>query len=252
MKKSVLLGIGAVLASIAVFMVGCEWSTNTNDLNTSQGAGININFSGVYHGELGGGKAVSPTSGGNIVRLVIVQSGNRIEVTDNQGSTYTGSVGAPGVLVAPGATDISTGAELAQTQINFSGQDNVSQKEISFVGIFHLVAVSDISSSSTSSGGESTTTREYTDGTNTVTEIVITDGPVTITTTTTKDGQGNVISESTSTSTSGTEFSLTEQNSQIRLDGTWIEKGGVVGNVQARSTGTSALLVTSGLATSAQ
>jgi hypothetical protein len=91
----------ALLALAVTGLVGCDWSSNSTSLNTSQGAGVNINFSGVYDGNLAGGKAVDKPTKGNILRLVISQSGNRVEVVDNQGSRYEGTVGSPGVVSQP-------------------------------------------------------------------------------------------------------------------------------------------------------
>ncbi|MCZ7591215.1 MAG: hypothetical protein M5U15_03255 [Kiritimatiellae bacterium] len=89
-----LVGVGLLVGT------GCDWSSGGDSLNTSQGAGVNINFSGVYNGNIGG-RAVDRTSAGNISHLTIRQSGNRIEVVDSQGSHYSGSVGAPGVVSQP-------------------------------------------------------------------------------------------------------------------------------------------------------
>ena len=151
----------ALLALAVTGLVGCDWSSNSTSLNTSQGAGVNINFSGVYDGNLAGGKAVDKPTKGNILRLVISQSGNRVEVVDNQGSRYEGTVGSPGVVSQPDSSGAyPIGAELVQAQISFSGKDEVSQRNIQFVGIIHAVAVEDVN------GESKTSTSTDTDGTN--------------------------------------------------------------------------------------
>ena len=117
MKKwTCCVSMAALVLGLA-FTVGCDWSAGGTDdgFNTSQGAGVNINFSGVYDGALGGGRAVSQTSGaGAIWRLVISQGGNRVDVTDNQGSTYSGTVGSPGAVSAGSSGVFPAGAQPLQ------------------------------------------------------------------------------------------------------------------------------------------
>jgi len=190
-------GVTMLAGSVILALTGCDWSSGggTNSFNTSQGAGVSLNFSGVYRGELSGGKVVEKTSGGNIQALTISQTGNRLTVVDNQGSTYTGSVGAPGLLALPDGT-IPAGAEFAQSQVNFSGKDGVSARDIEFVGIIHAISVRDIqgkttekvetsrsgsgstnfNNSGSSSGSRNETTRTFTQGTNIIQETVLTIG----------------------------------------------------------------------------
>jgi len=124
-------------------VTGCDWSSKGTSFNTSKGAGVNINFSGLYVGQIDG-KVVARTSAGKIDRLTISQTGNRIEVIDSQGSRYEGTVGAPGVVSSASGGAFPAGAELVQSQINFAGKDEVAQRDIEFVGIIHAVAVTDI------------------------------------------------------------------------------------------------------------
>ena len=248
---------------------GCEWTGGggTDSFNTSQGAGININFTGVYDGHLGGGLAVARSSGGNITRLTILQTGNRLEVHDNHGSKYDGNVGAPGSVVdLSQATTVPAGAELVQSQITWSGHDEVADKQIEFVGVIHAVSVTDIN------GTTHNTTRTVTESdvkTTTTTEIDNNNHTKTTTTTLTIGSPGDpfysvettvdvvrldtneLISHTvtktgsnTTTDTSTTQFTLTEANSQYRLEGTWIENGGVTADVDALSPGGSATLTT--------
>lgn len=257
MKKSVSATLAGLTAgAIALTLVGCDWSTGggTNAFNTSQGAGININFSGFYRGELDGGRAVQDTSSGNIVSFNIAQVGNSLTVVDNQGSTYNGSVGSPGLVSEPVGGVFPAGAELVQSQVNWSGKDGVSARDIDFVGTIHVVSVIDIvqdiessSDSSTSTDSSSTTTTVLDNNT---TQIVIIEVDGTQTTTTTilqRSDTGEIISSNTSvTSTQSSStfdgYQITEANSQYRLEGTWVEVGGKVSPVQARSAGSAGLI----------
>jgi len=273
-----LLGAGMLLANF-----GCDWSSGggSNSFNTSQGAGVNLNFSGVYRGELSGGKVVDKTSGGNIQTLTMSQVGNSLTVIDNQGSRYTGSVGSPGLAALPDGT-IPAGAEFLQSQVNFSGKDGVSARDIEFVGIIHAVSVTDIqgkttvktassgstnfSNTGSTSGEGRTTTRSVNNGTTTTTETISEIGTpgtafyeVTTTTVVTDNATGVEISRNSSTtkssgsgsgngntsvSTETTTFSITEANTQYRLEGTWIEEGGFTSGVKARSPGSSGTIQT--------
>jgi hypothetical protein len=293
MKKIVWTSIVGLAAGILVLSTsGCDWSSSgsSGSFNTSQGAGINVNFSGFYRGELSGGKAVERTANGNILTFTISQVGNRITVTDNQGSTYSGSVGSPGLVAQPSGGVYPPGAELVQGQISFSGKDEVAARDIEFAGIIRIVTVTDVqgktttraSGSSSSSGstnfnnqGSSSTTpvetrRTFNDGTNTTVVTVLTVGspgdPFFSETTTTvvfENSTGREISRNTTvTRASGsgsgsdnsrnqtsetvetTEFSISENNTQYRLEGTWIEKGGGTSPVRARSAGSAGSIVT--------
>lgn len=277
--KMKLAAVVAACAAVGLYLnLGCDWSSQGTSLNTSQGAGVNINFSGVYEGAIDG-KAVAKTSKGTISRLVIQQTGNRLEVTDSQGSRYEGSVGSPG-LVADPRTDgtYPPGAELVQSQISFSGRDGVAQRDIEFVGIIHAVAVKDVrgttttettgggttnASSSTSSDvqeGKITTVVNNGETTTTIEELTVGVPGVpgfyqkTTTTITTDNKTGQEISRTVKTenievesdsattgssTTTTTTYEITEANSQYRLEGTWIEKDSpIVSRVDALSRGT--------------
>jgi hypothetical protein len=258
-----LIAYAAALTGVALLVnTGCEWSGGggASGLNSSQGAGLNVNFTGVYDGNLGGGRAVAKTSKGAITRLVIQNSGNALEVTDNQGSRYQGTIGAPGVVTSPDATGTyPAGAEAVQSQINFAGKDEVAQKDIEFVGVIHLVTVTDVkgntdnssSTDTTTTGNTETKTTTFKDATNTTVVTEVTSGAPgdefyrkETTTVTYDNATGKETSRTktvegsdTRTVTSSTTYSLTEANSQFRLEGTWIEKDGVVSKVDALSPG---------------
>ena len=198
MKISSVVGVGLMAAAVS-FNTGCDWSSGggTDSFNTSQGAGINANVSGVYNGNLSGGRAVSPTTAGNITKLVISQTGNSVEIVDNQGSKYSGTVGSPGLVSEPDATGkYPAGAEIMQSQITFSGKDGVSAKSIEFVGIIHVVAISDIQGTSTTdtktessgSGSTNATSETQNTGTERTTTSSVDDGTNTTVTTTLEIG----------------------------------------------------------------
>jgi YD repeat-containing protein len=229
------------LALALCLAVGCDWSAGGSDdgFNTSQGAGISVNLSGVYHGSLGGGRAVAQTSGpGAITRLTINQAGNTVEVTDNQGSSYRGTVGAPGAVSSANDSGVyPAGAELVQAQINFSGKDEVAQRDIEFVGVVHVVAVTDIQGTKTETEDVSTF-GETTGGTNVVVETDQFGNPISATTNVTPVETRDI--ETTVTTT--IEYQITEANSQYRLEGTWIETDGNSSAVDALSAGTSGVI----------
>jgi hypothetical protein len=235
---------------------GCDWSSGggVNSFNTSQGAGFNLNFSGFYRGELSGGRAVEATSGGTITSFTVNHVGNSLTVVDNNGSTYQGTVGSPGVVSDPINGVYPAGAELVQSQVSWKGRDIASGQQVEFVGIIHVVSVIDIeqeiessSSTETTQDGVTTTVNQLDE--NTVETItVIVDGETTTTITTVTDSStGEVISSSTTSSSTETEssfdgYQITEANSQYRLEGTWIEEFGLVSRVQARSAGSAGLI----------
>ncbi|HMP89554.1 MAG TPA: hypothetical protein PJ991_05110 [Kiritimatiellia bacterium] len=249
-----ILSMAAVTVLAGVIMLAntaCDWSSSgsSGSFNTSKGAGVNINYSGVYRGEFSGGRAVEKTSRGNITTLTMVQTGNRLTVYDNQGSVYSGATGSPGLIAEPAGSVYPFGAEIVQSQISFKGKDKVSGNDIEFVGILHVVSVTDIQGNTSETETETDTqngdtqTTVIRNETTTETITVINEPPVQITTRViTENATGREISRTTTTrqiqrKTSSTVFQITEANTQLRLEGTWIEKGGPVSGVKARSTG---------------
>jgi hypothetical protein len=277
-KESCMKKLSAILSATVVGVIlwlgaGCDWSSSGGSFNTSKGAGININFSGVYYGNING-RAVDRTSAGTISHLTIRQTGNRVEVIDSQGSRYEGSIGAPDVVAEPRSTgDFPPGAELVQAQISWTGKDGVAQKDVEFVGVIHAVSVEDVKSKSetrvvtdnqsvsrsTSRSEGRTETFVVNNGTNTtITEITTVNTPgdpfysQTVKTTVIDNRTGAVISRDVQTTgqsqrerTGNTvletvnTYTLTEANVQYRLEGTWIEKNSpIVSRVDALSRGT--------------
>ncbi|MCO5045160.1 MAG: hypothetical protein M9935_07770 [Kiritimatiellae bacterium] len=263
MLAATVAGVGLMLGA------GCDWSSQGTSLNTSQGAGVTINFSGVYNGNISG-RAVDRTSAGTISRLTIRQSGNRVEVVDSQGSHYEGSVGAPGLVASPTDGEFPAGAELMQSQISWAGKDGVAQREVEFVGIIHAISVEDISGTSKKNVSESTNEKSdnYTYTVTTTYTTNATSAQVITRTERAYDGDGNLVFEevtettipasagdvktttrtvvdnrgkkTTNTVTTDTTYRITEQNVQYRLEGTWIEKNSpIVSRVDAISRGAS-------------
>lgn len=242
MKRFVVLASCLAAAMGLTALVGCDWTSNGTDYNTSRGAGANVNWTGTYFGQLSGGRAVSSTSGGPITRLVIFNSANALEITDNNGSKYTGKIGAPGVVANPvvntetGEYIYPAGAQIVQSQVTFTGKDEIAAKDIEFVGVIHVVTVDDVTGTTT----EDTTTSTESSGTNNTQTIIIEepagDGTTNIITIVKPDPNAKQTTRDV-TSTSSSSFTLTEANSQYRLQGTWIEQGGGRANVDALSPG---------------
>lgn len=244
-----ILTLSAILLTGAVVFWGCEWSGGDSDFNTSKGAGAEINISGIYQGTLSGGKAVSSTSNGNITSFTLTQAGNRIDVIDNQGSRYTGSVGTPILSHLPSSTSVAPPGWLAaQYQVSWTGQDGVAAVPIQFSGVIDVVTVERVQGTSTagSSSSSGDISFEGGEGTNNTQTIIIEeptgDGTTNRIVIVNQDPNAQQITTnasrevSTSTETS-TSFSLTEANSQLRLRGTWIEQGGRSSGVSCISAG---------------
>ena len=332
MKRSLAyLFVCIISVGLGALIVGCDFSTGGSGVNTSQGAGRDLNISGVYNGNLGGVAArglvlggmaaVSSTSGGPISSFVIHQSGNVVEITDNNGSKYQGNVGAPGTVSTPSIENtFPAGAQLTQANINWGGHDNVANKRVSFAGVVHVVTVQDVqgnvrqsvsastdstttdttatqtdtstgdgTSGTTSQNGTSNTTTfgPATTATNTGTQVItevidtgngivtnvitisqgVTNGTtgvsgnstnIVISSTTSRFNNQSQTDNSTATGTQTTnnqtldtsgstqtidnQFVLTEANTQLRLQGSWIEEGGVSSQVDAISAGSSGVI----------
>lgn len=250
---------------VGLALTGCEsdWTSGgENGFNTSRGAGVNINFGGVYKGAFGGSKAVQSKSGSPVTQFVITHAGNSIRVIDNNGSQYEGTIGAPGAVAEAQNGIYPAGADMVQSQVTFKGLDYSSGKMVEFVGIFRAIAVEDIRGAS--SKLEDTYTRAITWTTNVTVSTVTTNSQRTITVigydangnevfrsveTITTNPQGTVIGydykvEDKRNVTSVDEFKyyITEANTQYRLEGTWMEEGGVVSQVDAISKGSSATI----------
>ncbi len=252
---------GATLAVMIIavgFAVGCDWTTGGSGFSSSR---VDVNFSGTYNGNLGGGRAVENTSGGPIVRMVISQQGDAIEVLDNNGSVYRGRIGSVSVVTVPSDDErrgadgqveggvFEAGTQLAQAQVSWSGQDNVAARQVEFTGNISVVAVTQIDGTITESGrsdiSEGRTETERVDGnrvTVTITEVINVGGALEETEIViVRDiNTGEELSRTTETrrvSSSRSEYILSPQNTQYHLQGTWVEAGGVVAGVSALAAG---------------
>lgn len=313
MNRSLTTIVAFGVISSCLTLVGCNWSSGgDSSFNTSR-TNLQVNISGVYDGQ-NNGKAVSNPTAGNITTLIVQQSGNVLEVTDNQGSSYRGSVGVPTNLASVddngNDVNIPLGSELASYQVGFEGTDNVSAQKIRFTGAITLVAVERINGTATTSANRTDTTSSQVDTTvntgtssststdttnnttnndttnsdNTTVDTDVvnqtgqggtqvgnngqmetdltsttvnttrqtttgTDNSTSSTSTSNNTTQNQNTSTTTTTGTSGNgsrdtnatadsaRFILSENNTQMRLRGSWIEDNGRVSSVEALSPG---------------
>lgn len=181
----------AIIVALLIGMVsGCDWEPDSTGFNTSQWAGIEINFSGTYVSRVSGGELIE---GSDIVRLTINQTGNRLTVTDSNGVTYEGVTGAPGTVTEPlevaadGTPRYPEGALISLMQITFwrEGPSPSVHDDVRFSGQIRLIAVTDI------------------EGNTSQTDLNINVPPVDINTSST------------------TTYSVDESNSMMVLEGQW-------------------------------
>jgi hypothetical protein len=263
-----LMMMGGLLGFTATFL-SCDFSTGGDGgFNTSR-ANLEVNFSGQYLGLLSGGKAVSITSGAPITSFTIQQTGNTIQIIDSNGQTYQGVLGAPGAVVNPDSSaTLPVGAQLAVFQTSWQGTDGVAQKQVKFTGVIDVVTIDRVEGDSTDisideefnqeSSSERDSNFDNSSESDSSQEI---EGPLII-----EDGGGltnifDITSSSSSSSSSSsdssgsnssstdqsisrtrsreitTTFELSENNTQLRLRGTWVEEGGFVAQVSAASPG---------------
>jgi len=206
MKKILKITFPLIGIGIISLVVSCDdkWEKG-GDFNTSQGAGINVNFSGVYRARTSGAPLVPAGDEAEITRLIITQIGNTIEVRDDYNKLYTGYIGSPGVMSPSSSGSYPAGATMLQAQINFTNNKNVD-----FVGVIRAVAVDDVTSLTTvnSSG-----TTQSTNINVTVTETIGGE--------TTEVNISNGSSNTISTVEEHT-YVITEANTQYVLEGNWI------------------------------
>jgi hypothetical protein len=197
------LGLAPALCLIlsVAGLTSCDWTGGSgSDFNTSRG-GININVSGFYRGAGSGGRAVARSTGGAISNFTIQQSGNVLEVLDNNGQRYRGTVGSP--LATATANDlglIPTGAQLANFQINWKGKDGTAGKNVQFTGIINVVAVTDIRATTTQQSRSNNSTNTTTANNNVVNNSTGSQTTVNNNTSTTTNTQGTNGSQVVNTS----------------------------------------------------
>jgi len=187
MKKWYACVTTMAMAVALLALWGCEWDGG-DDFNTSGGAGININFSGTY--------AIVGVPG--VTTLVLTQTGNTLQGSDNLGNSYSGSVGSPGVVAKPDSTTgaYPAGATMLQTQINLSDSGSTT-----ISGNIRAVSVTDVQGV------------DVTVDNTTSTDIVI--PPVTI--------------ANSSNQTVTTSYSVDASNTHYILEGTWANASGSFG-----------------------
>jgi hypothetical protein len=192
-----------VAAGFGVF-AGCEDWESGDSFNTSQGAGAFVNFSGVYRPRTG-----AFLVGSNITQIVLTQVGNSLEVRDSNGSYYQGSVGSPGIVapVDPVSGMYPAGATMLQGQVNFGGENSITRKNVSFVGIIHAVAVNDVTGFET--GVDVSSSSDL--------DVSVVSGPATVT----------LNDSSNSTYVATHTYSVTAANTQYVLSGQWVEDSDV-------------------------
>lgn len=198
-----------VFAGLLLFVFsGCEWE-DADDFNTSQGAGIAVNFSGVYRPREG--SVVVPP---DISRLILTHVGNTIEVYDSNGSKYEGRIGSPGIVEKPDpVTGIyGAGANMLQAQLSFSGVNGKTRKDVSFVGIIHAVAVRDMTFTTSISQGSG---NAYT---NSGSNVIKGDSTNKLSTMNFGTGDSGGYHNA-----GGQRYSITQANTQYVLEGNWIE-----------------------------
>ena len=245
------------LAALFTMNYGCEFDSSGSDgFNLSQGAGLTIVFSGVYNPRRG---ATEVVPGRDIHRLVIAQTGNTVEVRDDQSSFYIGTVGAPAMIapIDPLSGAMPPGAELAQAVVSWEGVNKRSNVDVQFAGVFHTVSITDIQGDTTTIANDvvqgvdnvDVTTFTGINSTNAtslnsldITSVNAVVGPPDVTTTLVINSVDETVDlgqtdfsvtdtiTNTDTTTAGTtattDFLITEANTQIVLQGNWIENGG--------------------------
>ena len=232
----------SILLTILI-LVACDWDSGS-DFNSS--GGFSTNISGFYRGvndngvTQAGQRAVDRTSNGNILHLTIQQSGNRVDVVDSQGSKYVGSVGSPLNFRDSITQQIPAGATISSYQVSFAGKDEVANREVEFTGTVSFTAVSSINATveyavreGSLVGVGPTTEDAISNPAPNDTPIQFID-PVSGELITVDEARINVQGAGRIASVT---YALSEQNTQFRLRGTWIEQGGVVSAVDAVSAG---------------
>jgi hypothetical protein len=241
------LAVLMVVALILGVVAGCDWGEG-DSFNTS--GGVTMNISGTYQGQKADGRIVD---GRPITKLVLLQSGNTLQVYDSNNAYYEGSVGSPNAIVQTTTGVIPAGTDMVQTHVSFAGTD-VNGTEVQFVGTVRAVSVTDIegtrteTTDSSASGSETETTSTSAGSTNTYLTIgeegegffsQETGETGTGTSTTTTDGTGT---ETTTTYTD--EYTITGANTAFVLEGNWVESSGAVSDVSGISSDGSGTVTT--------
>jgi hypothetical protein len=104
--KKVLVALVAGLATLALALVGCELD-NADSVSRDVGA----DFSGFYQGDPAGSEVVSPHTGAEITSFNLRQTGDEIELIDNNGLIFRGTLG-----------EVNTSGGTATSSFQFTGE----------------------------------------------------------------------------------------------------------------------------------
>jgi len=233
--------------ALVVGMTGCEWEYAGSGFDTSSGAGINVNFTGMYRQKT----PRSVVRGLPIAHLILTQTGNVIEVLDSRNIYLKGMVGSPGVITeADAAGGFPAGADVAQASMTFSGNG------IQFVGVVRVISVVDIegvtvtdthtetdtstdTETETETTTDNTTSEESTEveldpntglppDDTTTTTYTSTDGEDSSDENTDTDTETDTETETdTVTVTETTTYTIDESSAMYVLEGNWVEGGNV-------------------------
>lgn len=141
LKKQAVL---ALALSTGLF-VGCEWESDSDGFNTSQG-GAAINISGIYTAYEDGTDLISGLP--QYENITIQQVGNVLQVWSGTNGVLSGTMGSPGVVApsADGTYDNNAAMVQSQVTINGDGSDRTPHDDIFFVGFIRVIAVENVTS----------------------------------------------------------------------------------------------------------
>ena len=136
---------GGVVPATAFFLTllayGCESSSSS-----SGNAEVNLSFSGSYTGRNivpNRSEPTNETTRAAITLLSIQITGTSVDIADNNGSSYDGTLGKS-VFDKAALDTITSGETIAEAPLTFSGYDANSEKLVEFSGSLTAIATTDI------------------------------------------------------------------------------------------------------------
>lgn len=114
-KSLVLSGVVAMGATVAAFLSACEVDS-ANTVNRD----VQVNFSGIYR-KSDGSQLPSQQTGAPVTQFDLRQSGDRLELVDNNGILWKGSIGNSPDASNPDATFTVGGRTTAGQDVTISG-----------------------------------------------------------------------------------------------------------------------------------
>ncbi len=222
---------------VSALLTACEWNSG-DSFNTSQLGGLTVSFSGYYQG------TVSGKSGNAVIALTVLQSGSTLEVYDNLGNQYEGTLGSAQTY-GSGADTILSGTTIADSQVSFSGTDHSAGRTVDFAGVISVVSIENIQGTTTitSTGDTSVDTDldNETGSDESSSDLDIDTSTVDISTSTSSNSDSNVSNfdgdSSSESAASITTYALSEANIQYKLQGVWMEDGGASAVLSMTSAG---------------